>query len=518
MPKRWKGILIVLSTILWLQVYQSAVWGQHFNIEFKSDALPSFDSFTDIGGILTINSQTRTGDEVGVFYQGICCGRTTVDRSDGVYVVHVFNFTVLKDNIGPREGDVLEVRIWDAQRKVEIRPGTPGYVVNILDSAVKNASGNLIYKPNQTGKWRVDISYTVQMDVTQVVPNQSYTNQTQEITITGKNFSQGARVTIGTVELSGVTFVNATTLKATVPASLPEGTYDLTVTVGGVSATLPGGFKVVAKPMPRISRIIPNKAPNDQVTSIVILGSNLMEGSIVKIGTVALGNLVYSGDYMSIDAEVPAGIPAGVYPVKVIGPGGETFELSAGFTVLQGHAETMNLVCGLNFIAYPVAAPKSYMSYDFITNYFSPQTLDSLWYYKNLDDQWVVTYWDSQGLPSGDNFAIENGKGYLLYSKTDGKISFPGLASPFETQLYRGVNLVSFNPPSSFPNYTSYDLIQYMLNRQFKVVAIQRYEKDSGRWQITFGVSGKPMGDNFIISKDESYLVYMREDKSIILQ
>ncbi|MEW5817682.1 MAG: IPT/TIG domain-containing protein, partial [Spirochaetota bacterium] len=519
MPKRCKGIFIIIAAILLLQAYLVSACGpKHFDVEsnWKIDFLPDISSFTDIGGILKINGQTRTCDEIGVFYKGICVGRTTVESEEGIYVLHIFNYTAFKDGVwagdnGPTTSSVLEVRIWDAQSGVEVKPGTQGYTVNILDSAVKNSAGNLIYKPNTSGKWRVDITYTMELDVTQVVPSQSYTGQSQEITITGKNFAQGAKVFIGTTELSSVIFQNSTTLKATVPATIPEGTYDLTVTVGALSRTLTGVFKVLAKQATKINRLIPNRAINDGVTPVTVVGLNLMEGSTVKIGNAKLTNLVYSGDHMTIDGDVPMGIPAGIYTVTVIGPGGETCELARGFTVIQGKQETMNLVPGLNFVAYPSTAPASYKSYDFVSDFFSPQTMDSLWYYKNQDDRWEVTFWDNDGYPSGDNFAIENGKGYLLYSKVNDGPSFPGWGSPFETQLYRGTNVVSFSLPGTSSNYTSYDLIQYMLNQQLKVVAIQKYERESGRWQITFGLSGQPVGDKFSINKDESYVVYMKE-------
>lgn len=526
MSKRCKGIFIftVLSALLLFQICQAgaACGPKHFDVDsnLKPDWIPDIGSFTDIGGILTINGQTRICDEVGVFYQGICVGRTTVDNEQGIYSLHIFCDKAMKNDIGPKTGSILEVRMWDAQRGVEIRPGTSGYQVNILDPAVKDASGNLIWRTNTSGKWRVDITYKQEIGVTQVVPNQSSAGQSQEITITGSNFSQGARVFIGTTELSPVTVSGATTLKTTVPGTMPEGTYDLTVTVGTSSITLNGIFKVVVKPAAKISRLIPNRATNDQVMPVIILGSNLVQGSIVKIGNVSLVNLVYSADHTIIDAEVPAGIPAGEYTVSLIGPGGEISELSKGFTVLRGHEETMRLVPGLNFVAYPATAPSSYKSYDFVSDYFNPQTLDSIWYYKNQDDRWEVTFWDNEGYPSGDNFAIENGKGYLLYSKVNDWVSFPGWGSSFQTQLYRGTNVVSFNLPGTSSNYTSYDFIQYLLNKQIKIVAIQKYERESGRWQITLGSSttGKPVGDIFNIYKDESYVVYMKEDKLVMLQ
>jgi hypothetical protein len=98
-----------------------------------------------------------------------------------------------------------------------------------------------------------------------------------------------------------------------------------------------------------------------------------------------------------------------------------------------------------------------------------------------------------------------------VYSKTKKELVFPGVTAFFETNLYKGMNLVTFSAPSE--SFTSYDVIQGLIKGQAEIVALQRYEKTSGRWYITFCQAGQATGDKFLINQDESYFVYMKKDK-----
>lgn len=683
MSRKYYSILAVIIAIMILQVGVLSANALHYNVTMRPDWLPSPDPRDTmlIQGILTVDQQVRTGDEIGVFYNGKLCGAQLVENNDASFAVCIFDSTAVY--YGPVPGGVLELRLWDSKNSVEV---TSGLQITITDAAVKNAFGKLIWKLSSfDNPWRVDISYNSLVGVTQVVPNEKYADRTSEITITGYNFAAGAKVKIGSIELTQVNFVNATTLQATVPAgilsvgtynvtvtvgvksaSLPgglkilspplsvslvepnvnytdqtlgititgsgfaagakvkigsfeltpvsfldattlkatvpaqlftTGTYDLTVIVGEAVTTLPNGFKVLPSATPRINMLNPIKGTNDQPTFLWIIGSNLFSGSQVKLGSLRLNVTSYSGDVLII-AEIPAGIAAGTYtltvttqaglegslangftvespPVAVnrvepnksysnqsqeitvygnnfaagakvkigsselsqvsfintttlkatvpaglfsvgaydlvVVAAGTNGTLTGGFTILQGHEEKVGLVRGLNLLCYPVSVPSSYFSYNFLTQYFTPQSLEGLWHYNNQNDKWEVTSFDNQGLPSGDRFLIQNGDGYLVYSKMKKDLVFPGMGAPFETNLYQGINVVSFSLPNE--SYSSYDLLKGLLDEQAEIAALQRFEKNSGRWYVTFSLSGKPAGDNFPISKDESYVVYMKKDK-----
>ena len=84
-------------------------------------------------------------------------------------------------------------------------------------------------------------------DVYSVSPSHAYNSQPSEVTITGLDFTATPTVTLGIMPLPDVTFVSTTTLTATVPADLPAGAYELTVTnPDGQSANLGGAFTVMS--------------------------------------------------------------------------------------------------------------------------------------------------------------------------------------------------------------------------------------------------------------------------------
>ena len=81
--------------------------------------------------------------------------------------------------------------------------------------------------------------------LTSVSPTQAYNYQPTVITLFGESFVATPTATVGNVPLAGVTFVNGTTLTATVPADLPGGNYALTVTnPDDQSASLSNAFTV----------------------------------------------------------------------------------------------------------------------------------------------------------------------------------------------------------------------------------------------------------------------------------
>ncbi len=68
------------------------------------------------------------------------------------------------------------------------------------------------------------------------------------VTISGSLFASGATVKFGTAAATNVVFTDASTLTATVPPG--TGTVDVSVTSGGVSATLSGGYTYTPPPKP----------------------------------------------------------------------------------------------------------------------------------------------------------------------------------------------------------------------------------------------------------------------------
>jgi|KBSSwiStaDraftv2_1062776.scaffolds.fasta_scaffold08822_9 hypothetical protein len=86
---------------------------------------------------------------------------------------------------------------------------------------------------------------TTGLQVTAISPNVGSTTGGTAVTITGQEFANDATVTIGGVAATNVVFQSSTQLTA-VTAAEPAGTVDVTVTSGGHTATLAGGFGFIA--------------------------------------------------------------------------------------------------------------------------------------------------------------------------------------------------------------------------------------------------------------------------------
>ncbi|MEZ4866765.1 MAG: CARDB domain-containing protein [Caldilineaceae bacterium] len=80
--------------------------------------------------------------------------------------------------------------------------------------------------------------------ITTIRPNQGSTTEPNVINVRGRNFQDGATVRLGDLALT-TTFVDATYLRADVPAGLSAGVYNITVTnPDGGQATLTHGYTV----------------------------------------------------------------------------------------------------------------------------------------------------------------------------------------------------------------------------------------------------------------------------------
>jgi hypothetical protein len=131
--------------------------------------------------------------------------------------------------------------------------------------------------------------------ITQISPNSILPGGGNIITITGTGFVLGATVTFGTNSATKVTFVSATSLKATAPAStnLAEGPVDVTVTnPDSQSTTLPNGL-LYARPAPTITQISPTAASTNGGTVITITGTGFVTGATVAFGPNNATNVVF---------------------------------------------------------------------------------------------------------------------------------------------------------------------------------------------------------------------------------
>jgi len=163
--------------------------------------------------------------------------------------------------------------------------------------------------------------------VTSISPPSGPTAGGTSVTITGTGFASGATVTIGGNAATGVTYVSATSIKATTPAGT-VGSANVVVTVSpNSSPPLSGGFTYEVTPT--VTGVTPSSGPTAGGTKITITGTGFVTGATVTIGGIA-ATVVTVVNTTSIIATTPAGT-AGAQSVIVTTPGGPG-TLTNGFT------------------------------------------------------------------------------------------------------------------------------------------------------------------------------------------
>ena len=168
--------------------------------------------------------------------------------------------------------------------------------------------------------------------LTRVNPNNDVVAGGATVQIIGKDFQDGASVTIGGNAASNVIFVSPTEVTVVVPAGV-AGSADVVVTnPDGKSDTLTGGFTYI-EPSPTLTRVNPN---NDVVAggaTVRIIGENFQDGVTVTIGGNAASNVIFVSP-TELTVEVPAGVAGGA-DVVVTNPDGKSDTLAGGFTYIE---------------------------------------------------------------------------------------------------------------------------------------------------------------------------------------
>ena len=179
----------------------------------------------------------------------------------------------------------------------------------------------------QTSTGSVNYTYAAPT-VTALSVTSGPANASRAVTITGTNFTPTATVSVGGTAATGVSYVSATQLSATLPAKA-AGTYDVLVTTGSVtSATGPASqYSYIAAPT--ITSATPSSGSTAGGTSVTITGTGLTGASAVTFGGNAATSFTVTGD-TQITAVTPAG-GAGATSVAVTTPGG-TATLANGYS------------------------------------------------------------------------------------------------------------------------------------------------------------------------------------------
>ncbi len=145
--------------------------------------------------------------------------------------------------------------------------------------------------------------------------------------LTGANFKSNARITVGGVVATDVTYVGPYRLDATAPASSLGAKDVVVINPDGQFAILRGGFEYSAEPV--VGKVEPGEGPTVGGQKITITGANFPSRSTVLIGgQQALSVTVVSSS--TIQAVTPPGSPSSV-EVRVVLPNNDFATLANGY-------------------------------------------------------------------------------------------------------------------------------------------------------------------------------------------
>lgn len=213
--------------------------------------------------------------------------------------------------------------------------------------------------------------------------------------------------------------------------------------------------------------------------------------------------------YDTNEANVEADALAGA-PVEVVA-GGDTIGIDLVTNTVQVPGVNVLLSRDYNLFAYPVQVPAALRAFDVLQALGDSTEVNAM-------DRFVpgtstferAEYVD--GVPTGVNFPIRRGEGYVVHMDAEQVVSFTGGTDCPPLELTRGLNLVGIPCPPA--GYTAFTLLED-LGTPFEVAGIERFDAETGSFQrVQYDDSGTPSGDDFPISNGEGYLVNMRADKA----
>ncbi|MFI5168213.1 MAG: IPT/TIG domain-containing protein [Thermoanaerobaculales bacterium] len=173
------------------------------------------------------------------------------------------------------------------------------------------------------------LAYGAAPTVTGVNPPSGSISGGTPVTISGTGFQSYATVTIGGVNATGVTVVNATTITATTGAHA-AGTVGVVVqNPDAQSATGANAYTYGALPAPSVSSIYPNFGPTAGGALVTISGANFVSGASVTLG----GSAAAVGSLSATTITATTGShAAGLVDVVVKNPDSQAATLSNGYT------------------------------------------------------------------------------------------------------------------------------------------------------------------------------------------
>ncbi|MBI5410351.1 MAG: hypothetical protein HZA14_13400 [Nitrospirae bacterium] len=168
---------------------------------------------------------------------------------------------------------------------------------------------------------------------------------------------------------------------------------------------------------------------------------------------------------------------------------------------------TVNLSKEFNLINYTSQSPLT--AYEFIQMLGDDAEIKSIKRFNKLTGKYETVKYNGSGEPDGDNFAIVNGEGYIVYSKVIKSESLIFERDCSAIDLSAGMNLVGL---SCLPEkITAFQLLQ-AIGDETVASSIQRFNAETGKFETASYLNGQPAGVNFPVKAVEGYFIFMKQD------
>jgi hypothetical protein len=164
---------------------------------------------------------------------------------------------------------------------------------------------------------------------------------------------------------------------------------------------------------------------------------------------------------------------------------------------------------GFNLINYTGRVRPVLTAFEFIKMLGAQSEIESIEKFDRISSTYKTVKYSASGDPTGENFEIVNGAGYIVYSKVEKNIDLIFRKDCSVIDLYKGINITGISCDQV--SMTAYNLLQ-KIGDETVVSNIQRFNDDTGKFETAGYLNGQTVGVNFPIKAGEGYFIYMKKD------
>ena len=216
---------------------------------------------------------------------------------------------------------------------------------------------------------------------------------------------------------------------------------------------------------------------------------------------------LFDANESNVEANAQAALPISVVA------GSEVANIDFITNSLNVSGVSIVLKPGKNYFSYPVSVPEGLTSFELIAFLGDSLEINSIERLNPLTNLFERTSY-YKGVPSGENFPISHGVGYIVFSDKQKVVTFLGTPDCKSVDLKKGLNIIGVSCSSS--NFSGYDLLR-AIGDERDVKSIRSHVPSSNNdYQLVEYVEGNPSGDDFNIVNGKAYIVEMFSEISSV--